>query len=203
MTRNARIQQEIARQIEESIAVKRRVLEEMGEPIAACAAKMVETLRKGGKLLLCGNGGSAADAQHIAAELVVRLRGAFERPAIPALALTVDTSVLTACSNDYGFERVFARQIEALGQPGDVLIAISTSGNSPNVIEAVHVARQKGIYVVGWLGDAGGRLQPLVDLPLVVPSSTTARIQEAHILIGHIVCQIVETELFAESSNRP
>ncbi|RMI06612.1 MAG: SIS domain-containing protein [Calditrichaeota bacterium] len=203
MTRNARIQQEIARQIEESIAVKRRVLEEMGEPIAACAAKMVETLRKGGKLLLCGNGGSAADAQHIAAELVVRLRGAFERPAIPALALTVDTSVLTACSNDYGFERVFARQIEALGQPGDVLIAISTSGNSPNVIEAVHVARQKGIYVVGWLGGAGGRLQPLVDLPLVVPSSTTARIQEAHILIGHIVCQIVETELFAESSNRP
>ena len=186
----------IARHIEENIHVTRQVLDVLITPMKECARVFISTLNNGGKILFCGNGGSAADSQHLAAELVVRLRGSFDRPAIPAMALTVDTSILTACSNDYGFERVFARQIEALGKPEDLLVALSTSGNSPNVIEAVIQAKKQDIYVVGFLGGDGGALAGQVDLPVIVPSKTTARIQEAHILMGHIVCELVETELF-------
>ncbi len=184
--------------ISESIKVKEFILEEAQVFIKRAADQIVTSLKNGKKLLLCGNGGSAADAQHIAAELVVRLKVGFDRPAIPALALTVDTSVLTACSNDYKFEFVFARQIEALGELGDTLIAISTSGNSPNVIEAVNMAHEKGLYVIGFLGGNGGKLKKLVDLPVIIPSNNTARIQEGHILIAHIVCDIIERELFPE-----
>ncbi|GAB4368773.1 MAG: D-sedoheptulose 7-phosphate isomerase [Calditrichia bacterium] len=186
--------------VEESKAVKARLLEVSGEAILRGIEQMLTTIRNGGKILLCGNGGSAADAQHIAAELVIRLRGSKDRPAIAAQALTVDTSILTAGANDYGFEFVFSRQIEALGQLGDTLIAISTSGNSTNIIEAVNMAHEKGLYVIGLLGKDGGKLKKLVDLPIIVPSDDTARIQEAHIMIGHILCEVLETELFPLSS---
>ena len=156
-----------------------------------------KSMGKGGKILLCGNGGSAADAQHIAAELVVRLTSQNSRPAIAAQALTVDSSILTASANDFGFEFVFSRQIEALGNRDDTLIAISTSGNSNNVIEAVNMAHEKGLYVIGLLGGSGGKLEKLVDLPVIVPSSETARIQEAHALIGHILCDLAEQDLFS------
>ncbi len=167
------------------------------ESIFRAAELLVSTIRKGGKILACGNGGSAADAQHFAAELVVRLRSSFNRPAIAALALTTDTSILTAGANDYGFEQVFARQIEALGQSGDVLAAFSTSGNSANVIQAVQVAREKNIPVIGFLGGDGGKLKHLVDIPLIVPSAETARIQEVHGVMIHILCELLETALFA------
>lgn len=186
---------EIKRQIEESIAVKQRLA---AEEIEKCAALFIETLRRGGKILFCGNGGSAADSQHLAAELVVRLRSEFDRPSIPAMALTVDTSILTAGSNDFGFEEVFARQIEALGQPGDLLVAISTSGNSPNILRAIEAARAREMITVGLSGKDGGKMKNLVDLAIVVLSSSTARIQECHILIGHIVCQLVEETLFPQ-----
>ncbi len=182
--------------ISESVEVFQRVLAEARQPIMRAAAQLLNCIQNGGKILLCGNGGSAADAQHIAAELVVRLTGKKDRPAIAALALTVDTSILTAGANDYGFDFVFSRQIEALGQLGDTLIAISTSGNSPNVIEAVNMAHEKGLYVIGLLGGEGGKLKKLVDLPILIPSRETPRIQEAHALIGHILCDILENELF-------
>ena len=160
------------------------------------AEKWVEALTQGGKILFCGNGGSAADAQHMAAELVVRLRGSFQRPAIAALALTTDTSILTAGGNDLGFENIFARQVEALAYPPDVLMAITTSGNSPNVLKAVEAAHQKGVFVIGLTGGNGGQLIHQADFTLVVPSKITAHIQESHITIGHIICQLVEEALF-------
>jgi len=192
------IQKEIRKQIEENIAVKQQLLKQLPGVIEQAATRLVHCLKNGGKIMLCGNGGSAADAQHIAAELVVRLKSSFNRPAIPALALTVDTSILTAGGNDFGFERIFARQVEALGKSGDALIAISTSGNSANVIEAARVARERGILTVGFLGGDGGKLKDQVDIPIVIPTATTARIQESHILIGHIFCEIIEQELFAK-----
>ena len=140
--------------------------------------------------MLCGNGGSAADAQHLAAEFVGRFLR--EREARPALALTTNTSVLSALGNDYGFERVFARQVEAWGNPGDVLLALSTSGNSINVLEAVAVAMQRGLTTIGLTGGDGGRLAAVCDIPIVVPSASTPRIQEAHITVGHILCDLVE-----------
>jgi len=149
------------------------------------------TLVNGKKLLICGNGGSAADAQHFAAELVCRFEK--ERKALPAIALTTDTSILTAWSNDYNFETVFARQIEALGNKEDVLIAISTSGNSLNVIRAVEKAKKKGIYTIGLLGKDGGCLKKIVDLAIVVPSTRTAYIQECHLMIYHFWCEMIET----------
>lgn len=157
-------------------------------------AKVVaQALESGDKVLLCGNGGSAADAQHIAGELVGRFLR--ERRPLPALALNANTSVLTALGNDYGFEEVFARQVAALGRPGDVLIAISTSGNSPNVLRAAKAARERGMKVIGLTGAGGGKLRELCDLCLCVPSASTPRIQEMHILIGHIICQLVEEAL--------
>jgi D-sedoheptulose 7-phosphate isomerase len=166
-------------------------------PEVARAARMIaEAMRAGGKLLIFGNGGSAADAQHIAAELAFQMGR--ERAALPALALTTDTSLLTAISNDRSFDLVFARQIAALGRRGDVALAISTSGNSPNVVEAVRQARRMGLATIGLLGGSGGRLAALVDLPLIVSHDQTPRIQEVHIEVGHIICQLIEDALCPE-----
>ena len=191
-------QKHIEAEIKESIDVKGQVLKHCLPDINQAIQQLLTTIKNGGKILLCGNGGSAADAQHIAAELVIRLKSSNDRPAIAALALTVDTSILTAGANDFGFDYVFSRQIEALGKREDTLIAISTSGNSGNVIEAVNMAHEKGLYAIGLLGGDGGKLKQLVDLPLIIPSKTTARIQESHIMIGHIFCDVLEQELFAK-----
>lgn len=152
--------------------------------------------RNGKKMLLCGNGGSAADCQHIATELMIRLSHNLNRPALPAIALTTDTSNLTAGGNDIGWINVFARSVEGLGNEGDILLAISTSGNSPNVIKAVEKAREKKMIIVAFLGGDGGKLRDLVDLPIVIPSSNVQRIQEGHITIAHVICELVETELY-------
>lgn len=158
--------------------------------VAAAAAKVVGTLRRDGRVFLCGNGGSAADAQHLAAELVGRFLR--DRRPLPAVALTTDTSVLTAVANDFDYAEVFARQLAALGRPDDLLIAISTSGDSPNVLRAAEVARRRGIAVIGLTGSTGGKLLPLCDLCLCVPSDATPRIQEMHILVGHMLCEAAE-----------
>ena len=170
---------------------------------AACKAEillavqaLVEAYSKGKKLLLCGNGGSAADCQHIATEFMIRLSHHIQRPALAAIAITTDTSNLTAGGNDIGFENVFARNIEGLGSEGDVLLAISTSGNSPNIIKAVSTAKGKKMFVIGFLGGNGGKLKDLVDLPVIIPSSNTQRIQEGHITTAHIICELVEQELY-------
>ena len=180
---------QISNEILESIAVKRELLEHSA-PIADAAAGILERLKKGGKLLVIGNGGSAADAQHIVAELVGRYRT--EHKPLPAIALTTNTSSLTAMGNDYGFDEVFVRQIQALGASGDVLLALSTSGNSRNIIEAIRSAKNAGMFTIGLTGKAGGEMRRLVDLCICVPSDSTPRIQESHILIGHIICGIVE-----------
>lgn len=173
--------------------VIQRVIEHNVDDISKCAELLSETLKSGKKVLLCGNGGSAADAQHIAAELVGRYEA--ERRALPAIALTTDTSALTALANDYDFERIFSRQVEALAAEGDCLIAISTSGNSPNVIAAVMAARKLGCKVIGMTGANGKKLAGLADACILVPSDRTARIQEAHITIAHVWCEIVERSI--------
>ncbi len=164
--------------------------------ILIAAGILSDSFRDGKKLLLCGNGGSAADCQHIAAELVIRLSHELKRPALPAIALTTDTSNLTAGGNDIGFENVFARSVEGLGNKGDVLLAISTSGNSPNVLKAVNTAKNKGMKTIAFLGGNGGRLKSEVDHSVVIPSSNTQRIQEGHITAAHIICELVERELY-------
>jgi D-sedoheptulose 7-phosphate isomerase len=174
----------------EHAAVMDRVAREMVPQIEALAAAVLDTLRGGGKLLLCGNGGSAADAQHLAAELVVRLSQ--DRQPIAAISLTADTSVLTASGNDLGFSHVFERQVEALGRPGDLLVLLSTSGRSENLRLAASAARGAGVRTAALLARGGGALGGEVDLALVVPTDSTARAQEAHITIGHIVCEIVD-----------
>jgi D-sedoheptulose 7-phosphate isomerase len=181
--------------IEESIATKQQLVEQCSEAIHACGTILAQAAAHNHLIMLCGNGGSAADAQHIAAELVVRFRSTVNRRAIAALALTVDSSVLTAGGNDYGFENVFARQVEAFGKPGSILIAISTSGTSPNVVKAVEKAKSTGVTVIGLLGGSGGTLKDLCDASVTVPSSITARIQESHILIGHIWCEMIESQI--------
>lgn len=163
---------------------------QQSESLAALAADVLRAWEGGGKLLVCGNGGSAADSQHIAAELVGRFKR--ERKGLAAIALTTDSSILTSVGNDYGFDHVFARQVEALCRPGDVLVGISTSGNSRNVIAAIEAGRRAGLRSIGLLGGSGGALMGLCDLVLLAPSAETARIQEAHILIGHILCELVE-----------
>jgi D-sedoheptulose 7-phosphate isomerase len=180
----------VSGQIEDSIATKRALAEECVEAIQQIAATVVEALKAGRKVLVFGNGGSAADAQHLAAELVGRYAG--ERKALPAIALSTDTSVLTAIGNDYSFDEVFARQVSALGSPGDVALAISTSGNSPNVLRALETARGMSMVTIGLTGLSGGKMRPLLDIALCVPSCETARIQEAHVLVGHIVSAAVE-----------
>ena len=187
----------IRRRIYESQRVKEGLLEDSRVHLVSTLAELiVEAFRNGGKVLLFGNGGSAADAQHIAAELGGKYY--LDRPPLPALALHANTSLLTAIGNDYSFAEVFARPIRALAVAGDVAIGISTSGNSDNVIEGVKVARAKGAKTVGLTGATGGRLKELVDYCLCVPATDTPRIQEAHILIGHIICELVEQQLFAK-----
>jgi D-sedoheptulose 7-phosphate isomerase len=180
----------------ESSETKLRILRECTKQISEAIELVAAAIRNGKKILLCGNGGSAADAQHLATEFVIRLSPAIKRPALPALALTTDTSTLTAGANDLGYDNVFARAVEALGTPGDVLIGISTSGNSESVNRAFQKARQKQMITIGFLGRDGGKSKGLVDLALVVPASDTQRIQEGHITIGHIIFQQVEQELY-------
>jgi D-sedoheptulose 7-phosphate isomerase len=182
--------EEIRRQLEESARVKRSFSNELIGRIGQFAEKSAAALRGGGKIVFFGNGGSAADALHLAAELVVRLRT--DRGGLAALALTTNPSVLTAAGNDYGFERIFSRQIESLVAPQDVLVALSTSGRSPNIVHGVDAGRTRGAYVVAFTGETGGALVGKVDLLLNVPSEDPQRIQEAHITMGHIACALIE-----------
>jgi D-sedoheptulose 7-phosphate isomerase len=183
--------------LDEELAEHRRVFDAMSlkiaEPFAAALDLVESGIRSGGKLLLFGNGGSAADAQHLAAELVIRYKK--DRPAIAAIAFTTDSSTLTACANDLGYDAVFARQVEALVKPGDVALGISTSGNSPNVLAALREAKLRGAATVGLSGDTGGKMAELCDALIAVPSNVTARIQEMHILIGHALCKALEQRL--------
>jgi D-sedoheptulose 7-phosphate isomerase len=186
----------IQKALRESIGVKEDFIKENTTKITFFAEKIALALTSDRKLLLCGNGGSAADAQHIAAEFINRYE--LERPPLPAIALTTDTSILTSVGNDYSFNEIFSKQIKALGVEGDVLLGISTSGNSTNIIEAVKAAKSLGIFTVGLTGGEGGQLASLVDLSLVVKSKATARIQETHILVGHIICELVDYLLFQQ-----
>jgi D-sedoheptulose 7-phosphate isomerase len=178
---------------EEHAAVFSRTRDHCLEPLQRLIDEAAGRLSNGGKLLFFGNGGSASDAQHFATELTIRF--AKDRRALAGLALTTDTSTLTACGNDFGFERIFSRQIEALGRPGDLALAISTSGNSPNILAAVQQAKALGIFTAAFTGETGGQLRGAVDLLIAVPSKTTARIQEMHILLGHLLCQEIEARL--------
>ena len=180
----------VREQLEEHTAVVQSVAEEMSADIGDLASRVLGTVVRGGKILFCGNGGSAADAQHLAAEYVVRF--ARERHALPALALTTDASVLTAVANDFGFESVFERQVQALGQEGDLLVLHSTSGESENLLRAADAARELGVTTIALLARGGGRLRNAVDLALVVPTDSAARAQEIHVMIGHVVCEYVE-----------
>jgi D-sedoheptulose 7-phosphate isomerase len=182
-------------QLEESCRVKHSFSPELVAAVARLAERIAQSLQAGGKVILFGNGGSAADAQHIAAEFVVRLRE--HRRPMAALALTVNTSVLTAAANDLGFEQVFARQIEALASPGDVLVALSTSGASPNVMLGAEAGRRRGAWIAAMTGESGGALGKRADLLISVPSQDAQRIQEAHITVGHIVCALVEQRMKA------
>lgn len=184
--------------LRESAETKRRAAEACEESILAAATLIADAFRAGGKVLLCGNGGSAADCQHMATEFVSRLTKEVERPGLPAIALTTDTSFLTAFANDSGFDGVFERQVEALGRPGDVLVGISTSGNSPNVIRAVRRARVAGLRSIVLVGSRG-QLASLADVAISVPSADTQHIQEAHLAIEHLICWLVERELFPSS----
>lgn len=190
MDPRTRIQAELA-----ALATLAASTAQQADVLAAIAGRYREALGAGRTLFFAGNGGSAADAQHVAAEYVVRFRA--HRPALPALALTVDTSVLTAAGNDLGFDSVFARQIEALGRKGDVLVLHSTSGNSPNLLAAARAARQQGLTVIGFLGKGGGELAPLVDLAFVVASEETSRIQEIHLAAQHAIAGVLEAEAMA------
>ena len=189
------LQEDAKKLIEESIGVKKEAVLKCTADIAKAASVIIEAYKKGKKVLICGNGGSAADAQHIAAELVGRYK--MERKALPAIALTTDTSIITAVGNDYGFEKIFSRQVEALGEKEDVLIAISTSGNSPNVLAAMEEAQKKGMKIIVLAGGTGGTMRGMkCDAMIIAPSNNTPRIQELHITAGHIICELVEKELF-------
>jgi D-sedoheptulose 7-phosphate isomerase len=184
----------VAAGLRDGAALRERGAIDWAPSIVEAAATIAHSLSEGGKVLLCGNGGSAADAQHLAAEFVGRF--VLERTPLPAIALTTDTSVLTAIGNDFGFDQVFSRQVKAHGRAGDVLIAISTSGNSPNVVQAVCLAESMSLHTVAFSGRDGGALAKAARLAIVVPSSNTARIQECHIAIGHVLCELVESALF-------
>lgn len=190
----------IKKQIEDSFRVKQSILqnEEIIQLILDVSKETIDAYKAGNKTILAGNGGSAADAQHIAGEFVSRFY--FDRPGLPSLALSTDTSVITAIGNDYGYEKVFARQIQANGKSGDIFIAISTSGNSANILEALKESKKNGIITVGLTGQSGGLMKELCDYCICVPSEETPRIQEAHILIEHIICSIVEEEIFGQDS---
>ena len=180
----------------DSAETKLKIERQCSDDILSAIDVLVGTFRKGNKLLLCGNGGSAADCQHIATEFIIRLSHEIERPAIPAIALTTDTSNLTAGGNDLGFENVFARSIQGLGRPGDVLLVISTSGNSPNILKAIEAAKAKGMKIIGFAGGSGGKIKSLVDVCILIPSNNIQRIQEGHITVAHIICELVEIELY-------
>lgn len=184
----------VIEQLKDSARVKVLTAEKLADSIVGAAVLIIRSYLRGGKVLLIGNGGSAADAQHIAGELVGRFKK--ERKALPALALTTNTTILTALGNDYSYDAIFARQVEAYGRSNDVLIAITTSGTSPNILKAVQSAKIRGIKVIGLTGKGGGSLKDMCDICLIVPSDDTQRIQEAHITIGHILCDLVERELF-------
>ena len=181
----------------ESVATKRAFFDAHADAVARAASLLIETVRGDGKILVFGNGGSAADAQHIAAELVNRLN--YDRPPIAAIALTTDTSILTSVANDAAFADLFERQVRALGRKGDAVIAISTSGNSPNVLKAVEAARELGISIIALAGRDGGRLAPLADVALVVETDSTQRVQETHITIAHILCELIEDALYPQA----
>jgi D-sedoheptulose 7-phosphate isomerase len=180
--------------LREGAELRIHLAQALGEKIVDAANVIAESLKSGGKVLLFGNGGSAADAQHLAAEFVGRF--VLERSPLAGIALTTDSSILTAVGNDYGFDQVFVRQILALGRPGDVAIGISTSGNSPNVIKAVQAAAERGLRTIGLAGRDGGALAGAVEIAITVPSTNTARIQECHIAVGHVLCELVEDDLF-------
>lgn len=186
----------IQNSIRESISVKQAILGDAAflQKIEQAAEMLTNCYRNGGKVLFCGNGGSAADAQHIAAELSGRFY--LDRPPLYAEALHVNSSFVTAVANDYGYEEVYARMVQAAGQKGDVLVAFSTSGNSPNILKAIEMAKEKGMLVLGFSGETGGKMAKLCDVLLNVPSTDTPRIQESHILLGHIICQYVEAAMF-------
>jgi len=185
--------------LNESSETKLKIKDYLQEDILTAVDLISACYKNENKLLLCGNGGSAADCQHIATELMIRLSHHIQRPALPAIALTTDSSNLTAGGNDIGFENVFARNVEGLGNKGDILLAISTSGNSPNIIKATHAAHNKEMKVMGFLGGNGGKLKELVDLPIIIPSSNVQRIQEGHITIAHIICELVEDKLYGKA----
>lgn len=188
----------ILNQIEKSISVKSALLNDSFtiELIDKAADLITKAYRRGKKTMLAGNGGSAADAQHIAGEFVSRFY--FDRPGIPSIALTTDTSILTAIGNDYGYEKLFERQVQTQGVEGDIFIGISTSGNSANVVKALEACKEKGIHTISLTGQGGGKMKELSDICIEVPSNETPRIQECHILIGHIICCIVEENLFSQ-----
>ena len=192
------VEQCIADQIRASISTKQAILSDKGlmRNIAAAAQMIVDAYEQGKKTLLAGNGGSAADAQHIAGEFVSKFY--FDRPGIASIALTTDTSIITAIGNDYGYDKLFSRQIQAQGSAGDVFIGISTSGNSANLVEALRMCGQKGIKTIGLTGFTGGEMDSMCDLCIKVPSGETPRIQESHILIGHIICCLVDEKLFGD-----
>ena len=183
----------IEQRLADHLEVLQKVMDsDLPEKLETCAKYVEKALAKGHKVLFCGNGGSAADSQHLAAEFVGRFQK--ERKGLPAIALTVDTSILTAVANDYGYDTVFARQVQALGEPGDVLVGISTSGNSKNVLLAIEEARAKGITCIGMTSEGGGKMAAVCDICLAVPAKVTARAQEMHILLGHILCELVDHE---------
>lgn len=190
------LENEIIQLFEESANLKKEFVYEYAEDIVNLGLLIAKRLKLGKKVLICGNGGSAADSQHFAAEIVGRFEK--ERKGYPAIALTTDTSALTAIGNDYGFDKIFSRQVEALGEKGDILIGISTSGNSKNVIQAVEVAKQIGMFTVGFLGKDGGRLKDLVDKAFIVKSDNTARIQEVHLTLEHSICKVIDMYLSGE-----
>ncbi|WP_447585102.1 D-sedoheptulose-7-phosphate isomerase [Pseudoxanthomonas mexicana] len=171
----------------------------LSDNIVGAVELCVKALRAGGKVMFAGNGGSAADAQHWAGELVSRFY--YDRPGLAAIALTTDSSILTAIGNDYGYDYTFARQVEALGRDGDVLVVISTSGNSPNIIRAAEAAKARGVAVVGFTGEGGGKLAPMSDICFRIPSSETPRIQEGHEFIGHLLCALIEAEMHPRAAN--
>lgn len=197
------MKQLVQRQLAQSIATMQAVLadEHIADTIVAIGELTAHAIESGHKLLVAGNGGSAADAQHLVAEFAVRLTA--NRPALRAIALTTDTSILTACGNDFGFDRIFSRQIEALGQPGDIFLGISTSGNSPNILCALEQARKMNITTIGFTGKGGGRMRELSDHLVAIPSKVTMNIQESHLALEHIFCMTVERTLFGMDFDKP
>ncbi len=198
---SAHWQSTVVQHLEHSAQVYTRLAHTWSYAILTVADVLTDSLQNGGKILLCGNGGSAADCQHMATELMSRLSKDFDRPALPAIALTTDTSFVTAFANDCGFEGVFARQVQGLGKPSDALIAISTSGRSPNVIRAVEQARMIGMHTVGLLGGDGGELVNAVDSSIVIPDNNTQRIQEGMLAVEHMLCYLIERYLFSEENS--